>query len=234
MSRCVYTMTKYEYVWLDMSAQYLHNVQTYLWDANAVLNGNIAFIRSQWGETWLSVHVIPFVPVLVTQCQWYWKLHHFIPLGKTIEMKCNLVILEHWHLFQCHMMVMASSMAPFHFLCQNDWNEHDFLVMHCYWHWHKQHVMLMALSMAPLHLLGQDDWRGATCLFWSCHTIVTDVGTTSHHQQFKEPLHSLHQDNQNEEAMWLFGHVMPLTPELHDVHGIISGTIAFLRSRWSK
>ena len=32
----------------------------------------------------------------------------------------------------------------------------------------------------------------------------------------------------------IFGYVMPLAPVLHDAHGIISGTITFLRSRLSK
>ena len=45
------------------------------------------------------------------------------------------------------------------------------------------------------------------------------------------PSHSLHQGSQIEMQHALFGHVMPLAPSLHDAHGIISGTIAFLGSR---
>ena len=33
---------------------------------------------------------------------------------------------------------------------------------------------------------------------------------------------------------WHFGHVMSFAPALHDVHGIISGTVIFLRSSWLK
>ena len=42
----------------------------YLWGVNAVLNGTIAFIGSQWSiwdETWLFVHVIPLAPVLASK-----------------------------------------------------------------------------------------------------------------------------------------------------------------------
>ena len=45
------------------------------------------------------------------------------------------------------------------------------------------------------------------------------------------PPHSLGQGNQIEMQDDIFAHVIPLAPPLHDANGIISGTIAFLRSR---
>ena len=44
------------------------------------------------------------------------------------------------------------------------------------------------------------------------------------------------QDDQNEVQHDFFGHLVPLALVLvsHNVKGIINGTIAFLRSRWSK
>ena len=182
----------------------------------------------RWNMTLCTCDTI-CTSVGITQCQWYWKWHDFIPLGKTIEMKYNLVTLEHWHLCQCHMMLMASSMAPFHSLCQNDRNEHDFLVMCCYLHWHRQHVILMALSMAPLFLLGQDDWNEVQHDF-SDHVMPLPLMLAPHHtiSSVKEPLHSLHRNNQNEKqldflVMWCHWHqnyMIPMASSVAPLHSL--------------
>ena len=61
MCRCVHIYRQCPDVstqWLDMSSTYLDmstNIKKYLHDANGVVNGTIAFKRSQWpkwGETW--------------------------------------------------------------------------------------------------------------------------------------------------------------------------------------
>ena len=46
----------------------------------------------------------------------------------------------------------------------------------------------------------------------------------------KEPLHSLHKDNQNEVQHDLFGHTTQFAPALasHDADGIVNGTTTFL------
>ena len=168
--------------------------------------------------------------------------------------RCNLVMLYHWHWLQCHMMLMASSMAPFHSLCQNDWNEmqHDFLVMCCHWHWHKQHVMLMAMSVTPLHLLGQDDWNEVEHDF-SGHVMSLPLMLSSHAaiSIVKGTIVFLTSRQSKLEAAWLFWachtiaigftwchwcwcHMMPLVSVsvLHEAYRIINGTIIIFRSRW--
>ena len=93
-------------------------------------------------------------------------------------MRCNLVMLCHWHLCQCHIMLMASSMVPFNYLCQNDWNE----VQHTFWS-----CAAISLTEAADDADGivngniafvRAQWLkwGATGLFWSYHNIGTDVG----------------------------------------------------------
>ena len=78
----------------------------------------------------LGLHDAIWISTSVTGCQWHHKWHHCFPWVKTIEMICNMSLLIMWHHWlQHHIMPTASSMASFHFLCQDNWNhmQYDFL-----------------------------------------------------------------------------------------------------------
>ena len=140
-------------------------------------------------------------------------------------MRYNLVMLCHWHQCQCHIMLMDSSMAPFHSLCQNDWNEvqYDFLVMCCHWHWHKQHVMLMALSITSLHFLDQDDQNEVQHDF-SGHLMPLALMLASQDVTciVKGTTTSLTSRQSKCGATWIFGHVTQLILPLawHNATGV--------------
>ena len=74
----------------------------------------------------------------------------------------------------------------------------------CHWHW-------LWCHMIPLH------W--CQCLvMWTAPSMT--------------PLHSFHQDDQNETQLQFFGHVTPLewALALCDTDHVVNGIIAFLRS----
>ena len=148
------------------------------------------------------------------------------------------------------MLLMASSIAPFHSLCQNDWNEvqPDCLVMYCHWHWHKQHVI--PLHCQYHHCICYVKWLkwGATWLFWSCHAIDTDVGIKCYHQHCQRN-HYIPYIKQSKWTMtfwscdtiaiattchWCWCHMMLLASVsvLHDAYSIINGTIILFGLRW--
>ena len=93
------------------------------------------------------------------------------------------------------------------FLRSKNQNEvqHDFLVIWCHWYWHQFHIMPTTSSMAPLH------------------SVVYDNYNELQHD-FLDMWHHWHH------------HMMPLTlvSASYDTGSIIHGTIAFLKSRWSK
>ena len=79
-------------------------------------------------------------------------------------------------------------------------------VIWCHWHWHHCHIMSTLLSVAPLHSLGWDNWNEVHHNFWSWHA----TGFKHHMMQFA------------------------LVSASCDAGKTINGTIAFLRSWWSK
>ena len=118
-----------------MTRQYLNNVYAYLWDANVVFNGTTAFIRSQWSkwhEIWLFVHVKPLAPVLASHGA-NGSENDIIIICWLRKLKCvaNWTFYATGYWCQCHIILMASSVAPLYSLHQNDWNEvqHDLLVI---------------------------------------------------------------------------------------------------------
>ena len=156
----------------------------------------------------------------ITWCQWHSNWLHFIPYVKTIDMRCNLVMLWHWHWCQGHMMLMASSMAQFHSLCQNDWNgvQHNFLIMGCHWHCHRQHVMLIALSIALFHLLGQDDWNEVKHDFSNYVLPLAQILTSHNAFSIINGTITSHTSEQSKLGETFFGHVtqLPLPLASHD------------------
>ena len=105
-------------------------------------------------------YMLPLVLGSVTH-NFYGLINGTITLLRSamIIMRCNMTFFCHWHQ-SCHdVMPTVLSMAPLHFLHQDDWNkvQHGLLVMWHYWCWHLHYMMPTALSLPPLHSLGQDD-----------------------------------------------------------------------------
>ena len=117
-----------------------------------------------------------------------------------------------------------------------------FLIMWHHWHWCGHHMIQMPLSVGSLHSLGQEIEMGCNITIimwdhWCWHHVMLTLSSIT-------PLHSLGQDDQNEvqhdsldEVQHdSLDHITPLAPVslACDADGIISSTIAFLRSRWLK
>ena len=218
-------------------------------DANIIINGAIPFDRLIWAKgnvAWpfCACGAIGAMTSLLW-CQWH---HH-----ETTPFVCQdnqngwhdfIFMWYHWH-WCWHYMPMASNVAPLHCLQEENQNkmQHDFLVIWCHWHWHQCHMMPKALSMAPLYSLGQENWNEMQHDFLSCDdiSITTGIGIMWCHYP-------------GVNIMWceqhnLWYHCIPyikmmlhdflviwhhLYKHCHDSSGAVSGTIAFLRSRWSK
>ena len=90
-----------------------------LCDADSIINVTIAFLRSwqlKWGTTWLLGHVIPLAPVLSMATSLY------LGQGNQIEMEHDF--FDQWCLwYQHYMMPMASLVASWHSLGQDDQND---------------------------------------------------------------------------------------------------------------
>ena len=112
------------------------------------------------------------------------------------------------------------------------WNM-TFLVVWLHWCWPRHHMMPMAL----LHSSGQDNQNGVIITFW---VMWFHWCQHQHHMMSlassMAPLHSLGQDDWNEMQHDFLGLLTPLMPVSvsHTTFGIINGTTAFLRLRWSK
>ena len=81
-------------------------------------------------------------------------------------------------------------------------------------------------SMVPFYSLFQNDWKWGDAWFWSCANIGLDMMLMIFwwfHQQWKAPLHYLHQDNQNEEQHDFSCHLTQLLWPLtsHDASGVV-------------
>ena len=121
-------------------------------------------------------------------------------------------------------MTLELSWHYFSLLGQDDWNnvKDTFLVMGCQcWHY----MTLIASSIPPLYLLVQDDQNEMQ----HEHNVMPMALSIA-------PLYSLGQDDWNNVQHHFFGHVMPLMPVSVscDANSVISDTIPFHRSRWSK
>ena len=126
---------------------------------------------------------------LVMWCHWHWHWCHVMPTAypwyhyilqvKMIEMRCNMTFWVMWQLWNQHQQQViptASSMAPFHFLGQDNQNEvqHDLLDMLYHWYWH--HMMLTVSSMAPLYSFDEDNQNKVQHDFCSCYAIGSGIG----------------------------------------------------------
>ena len=122
-----------------------------------------------------------------------------------------VVMLGNLHWSQHHVMQIASSMPPLHYLGLNDQN---FFVMWLHWcQCHVNHVMLPLLSCDTHGIAndtisflrsGQLKW-GVTWLLCSCDMIGTSISIIMMPMAFSmTSLHSLGQEDQNEVASWLF------------------------------
>ena len=138
----------------------------FIWTYLSYIHTILVPLKPKMSNYIILMYLIPEF-LWLTWCHWYQYWHHMVPialkmtsspsLGQDNWNEVNLVMSCYWHLCQCHMMLMASSVAPLHSLCQS-------IQMRCsttFWamfssrHWQKQHVMLMVLSMAPLHFCGR-------------------------------------------------------------------------------
>ena len=175
-------------------------------DADSVVNGTIAFLRSrqfEWGATWLCGNFMPFALASVSCAA------NSIINGTTailslrqlaVQLKCNMNFLVMWcHLcwHQCHMKPMVSSMTPLHSLDQwlSKWGAtwpfgHW---QHCYQWW--CNMMLTVLSMVLS--LGQD---------FSGHVppLVLALALNDANIIINGILHSLGQDDWNDMQHNLF------------------------------
>ena len=122
-------------------------------DAKRILNGTSASLRlrqSKWHVAWLlRSHDATAISIHITWYHWHWCCH---------------VILLHW--CQHHVMWTALSMAPLHYLGQENQNEvqHDSFGHVHYWH-HFWHYFDSVVSCTTTFLWSRQSKWGATWLF---------------------------------------------------------------------
>ena len=90
-----------------------------------------------------------------------------------MKMTCNMTFSVIWHCcnwHQDHLIPMALSNVPLHSLCENNWNnvEYIFLVMWYHWCWYQSTMMPKSVINHTIPFLKSRWWKGnITWHFWS-------------------------------------------------------------------